>query len=376
MDKVIRFSVLFLLLFTVIPINAQEEEVDDDFVIVSLFIVEPGDVLISRLGHAAIHMRCPEHNLDYVFSYESESILEKPFAFLSNKLKMGMAAISPEEYLEDYRQEGRGVKEYELNLPIEAKQNLWRVLDNYLMKGMDLKYNYLERGCAHSTLMMIKEGLGDTPLKYGAWPAEYDQTRREIAHNHLKEYPWTRLLLHILSNGVIDKECSKEQKVILPSQLPEVLSIATVNGQPIITKDPVCLIESIPAKRHWFTPLLVSLIILALTIICAFTKIHFMDYVLLSIQTVIGIVTIYLVFFSSLVCTEWSWLIIPFNPLPLIFWNWRKIWALPFGILCLAWASIMTIWPHVLTDFSLIIIALAISISDISLKLKIKKHHE
>lgn len=361
MNRFIRHIIILLLPLFVLPISAQEQEVDEDFVIASLFIVDPGDVLISRLGHAAIHMRCPEHDLDYVFSYESENILEKPFAFLSDNLKMGMIAISPEKYLEGYKKEGRGVKEYELNLPIDVKRNLWRVLDDYLMKGMDLKFNYLERGCAHSTLMIIKESLGTTPLKYGPWSEEYKWTRREFAHYNLKNYQWTRLMLHILSNGVIDEKCSNEQKVIIPSQLPEVLSKATVNGQPVIIKEPVTLIESTPAKKQWFTPLIVSLVILALTIVSAIKKNHIMDYVLLTIQTAIGIVSIYLVFFSSLICTEWSWLIIPFNPLPLIFWKWRRYWSLPFCVICIIWACIMVFSSHILTDWALVILTFAIA---------------
>jgi hypothetical protein len=66
----------------------------------------------------------------------------------------------------------------------------------------------------------------------------------------------------------------------------------------------------------------------------------------------------YLICFSDLCCTDWNWLIIPFNPLPLIFWHWRKHWALPYaGILavwCVAMASI-TLWGHVLVDWSHIV---------------------
>lgn len=366
MSKVTRYILLLLIAVIFLPAvaRAQDEEVDDDFVIASLLIADPGDVLISRLGHAAIHMRCPDHNLDYVFTYESESILEKPFAFLSDNLKMGMAALSPEEYLETFKEEKRGVKEYELNLPIEVKRNLWRVLDGYLMKGMDLKYDYLERGCAHSALMMIKEGLGNIPLKYGTWSDEYNWTRREVAHYYLADDQWTRLFLHFLCNGVIDDKCSKEQKVIIPAQLPDVLAKATVNGQPVINKDPVTIIESTPRNHQWFTPLCLAFIILALTILCIFLKSQIMDYVLLALQAIIGILTIYLVFFSSLVCTEWSWLIIPFNPLPLIFWRWRKYWSLPFAGICLIWAAVMAFWPHILTDWAFIVTALAIVLSN------------
>ena len=79
--------------------SAVPDVVDEDFVIASLLISDPGGALYSRLGHAAIRMQCPTHNLDYVFSYTAEDILKNPLKFFSGKLKMGLMAISPEDYL-------------------------------------------------------------------------------------------------------------------------------------------------------------------------------------------------------------------------------------------------------------------------------------
>ena len=76
--------------------------------------------------------QCPEHGLDYAFSYESEDASHKIPALLAGTLKMGLFAIPIQEYLEIYRAEGRGVLQYTLNLPIDVKRNLWRVLDNHL----------------------------------------------------------------------------------------------------------------------------------------------------------------------------------------------------------------------------------------------------
>jgi len=64
-----------------------------------------------------------------------------------------------------------------------------------------------------------------------------------------------------------------------------------------------------------------------------------------------------------LCCTEWSWLLIPFNILPLVFWHWRRYWRIPFGIICLGWALVMSTLPHLMTDWPYIVLAVSLGIS-------------
>ena len=51
-------------------------------------------------------------------------------------------------------------------------------------------------------------------------------------------------------------------------------------------------------------------------------------------------------FFSSLPNNEWNWLILVFNPLPLILWYWRRTWGKYYFIYTCAWAAAMLFWPH------------------------------
>lgn len=369
-----KLLLAFLLLPASLPLAAQEldDVQDENFVIASLLISDPGGALYSRLGHAALHMQCPEHNLDYVFTYESQDILEKPLAFLSGKLKMGLVAVIPEIYLEGYEEQGRGVKEYTLNIPIEDKRNLWRILDNHLLEGINLEFDYIRRGCAHSTLAFLKEGIDG--LQFEQWPTYFEgASRREITFEHLKKFKWTTFLMHFISNGIIDRlDCTNEQKAIIPADLPFILSQATINGVPMIDSEPQELLpDTWQPKESWFTPMLAALLLLVLTIICAFLRTSVMDYVLLGIQTLLGVAAVFLLF-SPLVCTEWSWLIIPFNPLPLILWKWRRRWALPYAIILLVWCAFMFFWPHLLTDGAYVVAAICLAVSYVGIRINSK----
>lgn len=370
-------AVYMLLLSFVMQASAKDvAPVDENFVIASVLLAEPGGVLYSNAGHVTLRLQCPDHQLDYVFSYESENVSQKVLTFLAGNLKMGMFAIPTAEYLESYRKEQRGVKEYVLNMPIEAKRNLWRVCDNHMLEGANLPYDYINRGCAYSTLRILQEGLDTIPIQFGPWPEKFKtMNRRELAAMQLVDYPWTTCFMHFVCNGAVNKnDCTNEEKVVVPVDLIEVLSCAKVQGKPFMSSSPTQLLPPGPERQKpWFTPTLLAAILLLLTIVASLCKKSVMDYVLLFIQSVLGIVTVYLMLFSNLVCTEFSCLIIPFNPLPLLLWKWRGKWALPYAIVIALWMVVVLLWPHSLTDTSFILLSLALIVSYVKIFIENKK---
>ena len=344
--------------------NDTIDRLDPDFVTVSLVICDPDEVLYSTLGHAALHLQCPVFDLDYIFSYESENVRDKIWTFLKGDLKMGMYAFPTDMFLEIYRYSGRGVKEYTINLTPMQKQNLWRVMDNHVAEGANIPYDYFHRGCAKSVVQVMHEAIGKNAIHYAPWPDKYTkQTQREIVRNYIEGAPWEEFVMYFLIGIDGDKPYPCEQKLIVPTDLVEVWQQATFdNGKTVLDSEPRVLLEPTQHnKGTWCTPLLVSLLLLLL----AFVPWRGIDYTLLVLFTLIGAVMTYLIVFSGLPCTNWNWLIIPFNILPAIFWHWRKYWALPYACLLLIWCLVMTaelLWGHVLVDWPHIILALAFSV--------------
>ena len=378
-------SLLLSLLLFVLPIMMQAQDLSvaernaaqgfndtidrsaPDFVTVSLVVCDPSEVLYSTLGHAALHLQCPVFNLDYIFSYESENVRDKIWTFLKGNLKMGMFSMSPSFFLEGYAMNGRGVKEYTLNLTPSQKQELWRVMDNHVMEGANLPYDYFHRGCAKSVVQVVHEAIGKNAIHYAPWDDKYTrQTQREIVRNFITDAPWEEFFMYFLIGVEGDKNYPYEKKLIVPTDLVEVWQKATFdNGEPVLDANPRILLE---ATRHnegtWCTPLLVSIVLLLLALFSIALP-GWTDYIFLAFYSVIGAVMTYLIIFSGLPCTSWNWLIIPFNILPAIFWYWRRYWALPYAGVILVWCAIMTgewLWGHVLVDWPHIIFALSFAI--------------
>lgn len=239
-----------------------------DFVTVSLCVADPTDQTQDYLGitgHAFLRLQCPTFGLDYCFSYESEQIKGQLWDYLTGKLKMSMFAVNTNEYLEDYRVWKRAVHEYHLNLPPEAEQRLWEQMDNHMLSERDMQMNLIKFGCTNTILRYVEKSLMPTQIVYN-WPPKYtSNSAMEIVNEHLDAYPWTLLGLRLTAGRSFANLTTPKQKVIFPTDLLEVWSLATIDGEPVLTYVGD-LVEAEPVEVHkpWFTPQVCGILLLIL----------------------------------------------------------------------------------------------------------------
>ena len=344
-----------------------------NFVKASLIVVGPGDSIFSGVGHAAFRMECPTFKHDYCYSYEGEQRENQLGRFFAGKLKMGMLAFRTEDLLNDYRAAGRNVRQYTLNLPPEVKLRLWKVFDDKLAQKMTRPYDYNERGCARAAFLVLREAL--SPLRFDdySWPEKYEGTRRELTSARLDIQPWSRFFLHAIWGTAVDKPgIAKLEKVVIPLDLLEFLKTATLNGTPLITDDGTELLAGKPmTPPSAISPMMVAVGMLVLTIMSVFGKrlggllkavSQGWQGVMLVIYALAGLFFAYMVLVSNLPATEWNWLLVPFNPLPLVMWPWRNYWALPFAGLLLAWVVVLLTASHRLSDPTYYVLASTYSV--------------
>ena len=383
---------LFIISFlTFAPIVCMGQEVDnqeqarqdslaiteaDDFVTASLLVATPSDVLYSCLGHASIRLQCPHYDLDMVYSYESEDVRDKVLTFLKGDLKMGMTAVPTKEMLAYYATDGRGVTEFVLNLPLEKRKQLWQYLDEKVEEGMNLPYDYLYRGCVIASVRAIRAAVLPDTISFGEWDERLiTKTRRTMVSNQIGDFPWNRFFLQTIAGVETDKPRAIVDKVVTPSDMVELLHKATLNGQPLVKSTITLAKQTVSIKpAGLFTPLLLSCILLVLAIISCFWMQRPLSILLLVLQSVFGLLLTYLLVFSKLPFTDFSWLIIPFNLLPLFLWHWRRWWLLPFAVICIGWSILMLIRREdAWVDSAHIVIALALAVNYIGQWLIIRK---
>ena len=337
----------------------------DDFVTASILVATPSDVLYSCVGHASIRMQCPYYDLDMVYTYESESVENRVLSFFKGDLKMGMTAVSTERVLSDYEQEGRGITEYVLNIPLEKRKQLWQYLDEKVEEGMHLSYDYLNQGCVLGCLRAIRAAVLPDTLSFEWDERLVRKSRRALLGDRTDDFPWDRFIIFSITGVEADRNCAVTDKEVVPADFIEVMQKATLNGKPVLEEPNILISQSIvPEKNRWHTPMMVACIVLVLAIVSCFWMQHPLSILLLVLQSVAGLAMSYLVVLSSLPNTSFSWLIIPFNLLPLLLWHWRRRWLLPYAVICLCWCLIMlTRIGNPLVDNAHIILVLALTVN-------------
>lgn len=373
MMRIIAISIAFLATFNAVAVgnvasgnaafNDGIDRTDPDFVTASLLVMSPGDELYSCAGHSCIRLECPKFGLDYCFSYESEGVSDKIFTFFMGKLKMGMFAIPTADYLKLGRESGRGVMQYRLNLPPDAKQRLWKLLDGKVAEGPCLEYDYMERGCAQAAMKVLREATNPYEMQVAEWPEKYaTHSRHELLEEAITAYPWQTFLLYTICGATTDDDMSKFRKVVIPRDLLAILKIAKIRNEPIITDEGVELLPVMGdsgKSRPLFTPFIVALLALAAAVLNFFARFAWLNIVFIIFQSVLGLFLTYMVCFSNLTAMGWNWLIVPFNLLPLIFWRWRQKWALWFAAVLVLWEIGMIVYPHRLTDPAYLVLVAA-----------------
>src|SRR5574344_2701363 len=94
-----------------------------DFIHASILLMSEGDEIYSIMGHAALRLQCPSKKLDYCFTFEMNMDESSWIDFLTHSAKAGFAPTETTVFLKQYKESGRGVKQYKLNLSPKTKQN-------------------------------------------------------------------------------------------------------------------------------------------------------------------------------------------------------------------------------------------------------------
>ena len=315
----------------------------DDFVKASILVATPSNVLYSCAGHTGIRMQCPHYDLDVVYTYESESVMSHMLTFLMGGLKMGMTSVPTEKMLSGYGSVGRGITEYPLNIPLDKRKILWQYLDGKVAEGMSHSMGSIEKGCAFSTLRAIQTAILPDTLSFGKWDEKFlKKTRRTLLGDRISGFPWNRFVIFSFASTEMDQPCTVINKLLIPADVIDVLSKTKLNGQLLLGPAKIIVSQTVVSKEKiWLTPMMIACFLLLLAVVSCFGLQRTISYIFLALQSAGGFLMVSVLFFSTLPCTGFSWLLIPFNPLPLLFWHWRRWWFLPFGLVCCVWSIVM-----------------------------------
>ena len=335
---------LSIILLSSLIIKAQDEDTtfvvfpdSSNFVTASMVVASPGEAIYSQLGHAALRMECPRYRLDYCFSFEEEPGMGGILKFFLGKTDAHMIAVPTAKFLEVFKKEGRQVKQYTLNLSLHEKQELWRLLDNDFVDESMRSFNFLQNNCSSVSLRALENVVVDETIDFNGWPEPFQMINGAGVRYLSRFSPWLEFWNMTFLGTESDGYWEHEQQVA-PELLPEVLKKATIvaedgSKRPMMTGEKELLPLVNEFKATPLTPARVFGFLLIFTILITLAQLKWkikwaprvLDFLLMTIVTLAGLMLIYTSFVSGLFGKHWNWYLIPFNPLPLIIWLlWRK----------------------------------------------------
>lgn len=327
-----------------IPFTHEGEPLAPDssnFVTASLVVFSPSDVIYSSLGHCSMRLECPHAHdaqgnpvrLDYCFTLETDIETSDYIRFFAGRANAAFRAVPTDEFVDYYRQQGRGGMQYELNLTPHQKQELWRLLDTDMIAEAHRKFNYIQNNCASALLITLEQALANDTIRF-RWPTVMAEgvANGKVVRYATRKANWNRFWCMTLMGSEADAHWPREN-LVSPELFPAILkqsAIVDADGHErgIVLAEK----ELLPTNTHFtnslFSPLFTFGLLLVVALVVTLLEwlshkrkaARRFDVILFVLQSVAGLLLLYMSFVSGLFGIHWNWYLIVFNPIPLLLW--------------------------------------------------------
>ena len=298
----------------------------------SLLTCAPGTEIYSLFGHTAIRYENYTRRIDVVFNYGMFSFNTPNFIFRfvagETDYQLG---ITPYSYFEaEYAMRGSSVYQQVLNLTQSEKERLLTILENnYLPENRIYRYNYFYDNCTTRARDKIEECIEGKVV----YPDSLSgKSYRSIVHEFTAGSPWDELGIDLCLGAEADKEINKRQQMFSPFYMKYYASNAYIvdaggTRRPLIL-DETKIVDVEPEEVQpgfILSPLMCGALFLALCVVMAWGQWKTQriwwgwDIVLYGLQGLAGCIIAFLFFFSVHPTVGSNWLLILFNPIPLLY---------------------------------------------------------
>ena len=325
-----RLKYFIFCLFMGVAFSVQSQSTDS--IRFSLLTCAPGTEIYSLFGHTAIryenYTRCIDVAFNYgMFSFNTPNFI---FRFVAGETDYQLG-ITPYSYFEaEYAMRGSSVYQQVLNLTQSEKERLLTILENnYLPENRIYRYNYFYDNCTTRARDKIEECIEGKVV----YPDSLSgKSYRSIVHEFTAGSPWNEFGIDLCLGAEADKEINKRQQMFSPFYMKYYASNAYIvdaggTRRPLIL-DETKIVDVEPEEVQpgfILSPLMCGALFLALCVVMAWGQWKTQriwwgwDIVLYGLQGLAGCIIAFLFFFSVHPTVGSNWLLILFNPIPLLY---------------------------------------------------------
>jgi len=351
---------LIVLLFTLLflPLAARDTTGNNQLRI-SLITCTGGNELYSIFGHSALRVIDYEKGQDLIFNFGLFDFGTPNFylKFMQGKLKYMLGVQYTEDFMEQYRAEGRGVEEQVLNLTPDQKLEIMeRLFYLYEPQNRYYLYSFLFKNCTTELRDLLKER---TQFPEGISSHSF----REMINASVKDMKWTKAGINLLLGSNLDKEISSFEGMFLPDSLFTGLALSSREGAPFVTET-ITLAPREDRSAVEKTPLLLSpeflfaLILLVVLLSLFLPSLGFADNIVLWVNALFGIVLPVIILMSDHVELQNNYNLLWCNPLYFAlllakFFRFRKSVLVLTAAALISLAAMTVVWITGLQGFEL-----------------------
>jgi hypothetical protein len=233
-----------------VPVAARLEEPD---IRASVVVFGPGPEPHARFGHVGLRFQDPSRDIDVLFDW-GRFDFEFPTFFINyalGNLQYAMGSAETSAYLDLYRQMGRRVDEYVLDLPPDqVRAMLLTCIRTDTDAARYYRYDYYRDNCStrvrdlidQATAGELKRQLGETVSS-----TYRSETRRLMPGGLLN---WVLSVPIDLAFGpAVDQSISRWDLAFVPMRLAEGMKQVTIDGRPLVSQSLVLEQGNQPAER-------------------------------------------------------------------------------------------------------------------------------
>ena len=370
-----KLLVLFLLFVGILSTNASSM----DRVRISLLTCAPGSEIYALFGHSAIRYENPDQQEDWVFNYGMFSFKDPNFVmrFVKGETDYQLGVI-PFAYFEaEYAMRGSSVYQQVLNLTNDEKELLVNLLkENYLPANRVYRYNYFYDNCTTRARDKIEESIQGKVI----YPKnEKEVSFRDILHEFMVDSHWSEFGIDLCLGSEADQPIDERKQMFAPFYMLGAARGAMIHRRdtvvPLVLEE-VKIVDAVLEDEPAFplSPIFCSLLLLLVTMVVVAWSIRkgrsclAWNVLLFFLQGIGGCIIAFLFFFSLHPTVGSNWLLMLFNPLPLLYLPvliYRGIkgkkdpyhW---YNLVCLT--SFMILMPFLPQEFNPTVLPLALSL--------------
>ena len=368
-----KYVFLLLILLLIKPLQSQVQL--SVYSEVSIITAGPGTELFEAFGHSAIRIKDPVLQLDLIYNYGMFDFNAPNFYtnFVKGKLLYKLGRYRFDYFLRSYQKDKRWVKQQVLNLTQQERQAFFMYLErNVLPQNASYLYDPYFNNCATKLRDITKSILGEK-LEFGKNKLHKNHSYRQLMNEEIPWNTWGNFGINIALGNKLDALADDNASMYLPdfvySNFKKGRVLIDDKYESLIKKEETLLdFKEINQNILFFNPFLIFSLFSILGLLITYfdfkkkKRTKWIDFVLFFISGIIGVLIVFLWFFTNHSTTPnnfnflWAFapnLIIGFLLLKKIQPNWLNKY-LTFLLIMLA--IIPIIWIAKIQLFSLVMI--------------------